>query len=99
MKIGQKTLKEYHITDGVWHDIHSHMSCCDCGLVHRIEYRQVGKKLQARAWRCKKLTAENRKQRKLVVPPEGFEITFFGTEAKDRATRIAKMMLEDRRKK
>ena len=34
-----------------------------------------------------------------VVPPEGFEITFFGDEAKDRATRMAKMMLADRTKK
>ena len=34
-----------------------------------------------------------------VVPPEGFELTFFGTEAKDRAIRMAKIMLEDRRKK
>lgn len=60
-------MKEHQIIDGKWHRVHSHMGCCDCGLIHRIEYRGVvigGKHyLEARVWRAKRLTAEARKKK------------------------------------
>lgn len=36
-------------------------SCCDCGLVHREEYRVRNGKVQYRVWRDR---AETRKERK-----------------------------------
>ncbi len=63
-------MKEYQIIDGKWHDCHSYIGCCDCGLVHRIQYRvvKIGKKtkIQARVWRRKRLTAEARKKKGII---------------------------------
>lgn len=42
------------------------MGCCDCGLVHKMEFRLVpmrgGKKIQFRAWRDAKATRALRKR-------------------------------------
>lgn len=61
-------IKKHQVVDGVWHRVHSHMGCCDCGLIHRVEYRGIvikGKHyLEARAFRCVRLTAEARKKEK-----------------------------------
>jgi Zn-finger protein len=40
------------------------MACCDCGLVHRVEFRVVKGRVQFRAWRDKKATTERRKKPK-----------------------------------
>ncbi len=45
------------VSNGEWIEpdaaIH-HVRCCDCGLVHRVEWRVVGKQVQFRAWRVTK---------------------------------------------
>lgn len=45
--------------DGEWIDIDAenyYIRCCDCGLVHRLKFRLVGKnhKIQFQAFRIKK---------------------------------------------
>lgn len=46
------------------------MGCCDCGLVHKMEFRLVpswhgqGHKIQFRAWRDEKATAFLRKRQR-----------------------------------
>lgn len=39
-------------------------SCCDCGLVHKHEYRIVGNQIQMRSWRDNRATAANRRRKK-----------------------------------
>lgn len=36
------------------------MCCCDCGLVHELEFRLVRGKIQFRAWRRQRDTARER---------------------------------------
>lgn len=43
------------------------MMCCDCGLVHRFEFRIVGRKIQMRAWRDNERTARARKYQKISL--------------------------------
>ena len=49
------------------------MGCCDCGLVHKIEFRLVpswhggGKKIQLRAWRDEAGTKKLRKRERISV--------------------------------
>lgn len=38
--------------------------CCDCGLIHEIEYRIVGGQVEFRARRHKRATAAARRKRK-----------------------------------
>lgn len=43
------------------------MTCCDCGLVHRLEFRIVGtrrQRIQFRAWRDARSTAAVRREDK-----------------------------------
>jgi hypothetical protein len=46
------------------------MGCCDCGLVHKLEFRLVdnprgpGKKIQFRAWRDEPETKKLRRRKK-----------------------------------
>lgn len=48
-----------------------HMACCDCGLVHRMEFTLIdwarGKKILFRAWRDNKKTAARRKRHNIKV--------------------------------
>lgn len=43
------------------------MECCDCGLVHRLDFRLIkwgrGHRIQFRAFRDERATAKQRKQR------------------------------------
>lgn len=43
------------------------MSCCDCGLVHILEFRTLpfrgGRKIQFRAWRDERATAAMRRRK------------------------------------
>ena len=41
------------------------LGCCDCGLVHKMDFRIVGKRVQFRAWRDGKATGGKRAGRKL----------------------------------
>lgn len=61
------------VLDGEWVQPIRHgyrMKCCDCGLVHRVDYRIVkyagGRraKMQFRAWRDDRATALTRRGRK-----------------------------------
>ena len=38
------------------------LACCDCGLVHRMEFRTDGKHVQFRAKRAPRHTAKQRKK-------------------------------------
>lgn len=44
------------------------MACCDCGLVHRMEFAHVpygsGRKIIFRAWRDERATAAMRRERR-----------------------------------
>lgn len=41
--------------------------CCDCALVHRMDFRVVKGRVQYRAWRAVGHTRQQRKQRGIVV--------------------------------
>ncbi len=43
------------------------MACCDCGLVHRIDFRIANDRVQYRAYRAPRLTAARRKLRRITV--------------------------------
>jgi len=40
------------------------MRCCDCGLVHRLQFRIEGDRVQFRAWRDNRATAAIRRKRR-----------------------------------
>jgi hypothetical protein len=40
------------------------MACCDCGLVHKIDFKIVGKKIQFRAYRDNRATGQFRRHNK-----------------------------------
>jgi len=43
------------------------MSCCDCALVHRMDFRVVEGRVQLKAWRAMGHTKALRKRRGIVV--------------------------------
>lgn len=43
------------------------MRCCDCGLVHTVNIRIVGKKVQIQATRDKKATSNSRRSKKYLA--------------------------------
>lgn len=56
----------YHqVVDGEWitpSRLHK-MACCDCGLVHKLEFRIVKGQVTFRAWRDKRATAAKRRHK------------------------------------
>ena len=53
------------VIDGEWEDVPRgkwHLACCDCGLVHEVKMRVVGKKLQMRLRRDERKTAALRRE-------------------------------------
>ncbi len=57
-------MTKYHKqTDGEWVQPLTgyKMACCDCGLVHRMEFRGVRGKIQFRAYRDNRATAARRR--------------------------------------
>ncbi len=40
------------------------MACCDCSLVHRVDFRVVEGRVHLRAWRAPRLTARLRKDKR-----------------------------------
>lgn len=55
-------MKEYHTKDGEWAEVHTYAGCCDCGLVHRWEFRWRKGKLECRATRMPRLTLQARRK-------------------------------------
>ena len=56
--------KFYHPKEGEWLWVRKggmDIACCDCGLVHRFEFRTVGRHVQMRGWRNKMRTAAIRR--------------------------------------
>jgi len=55
-------MKYHPQQDGEWIEPKAgyRMACCDCGLVHRVEFRVVKGKVQFRAWRDNRATAGRR---------------------------------------
>ncbi len=43
------------------------MACCDCGLVHTMEFRVYNTRMQFRAWRDNRATGQIRRHRKESV--------------------------------
>ena len=62
--------------DGEWHEpIHDGylMACCDCGLVHRVDFRVRGwlrRQVQMRVFRAEPETAAERQARNITVEHE-----------------------------
>jgi hypothetical protein len=56
----------HHVQDGEWYDVAKNKFeiCCDCGLTHRMKYRQKGKRLQASAARDPQETTRSRRREK-----------------------------------
>ncbi len=53
--------------EGEWDDIvpDYRLACCDCGLVHRMHFKVVGKKIFVRVFRDNRATAQLRRRNKL----------------------------------
>lgn len=45
--------------------------CCDCGLVHKVDFRIHGGRVQMRAWRDEKSTKVWRKQNRITMKSGG----------------------------
>lgn len=63
-------MKRFHQqTDGEWiRPLPGYlMACCDCGLVHRVDFRIKDGEVQFRAFRRVKDTAERRKQKRVKL--------------------------------
>jgi hypothetical protein len=43
------------------------LACCDCGLVHRMDFRTNGEVVQFRAQRARNYTARQRRLRRIKV--------------------------------
>lgn len=43
------------------------MACCDCGLVHLVDFRIVGGRVQFRAARATKATSDRRRRHRIRV--------------------------------
>jgi len=62
------------IKDGEWFApiMSKHMmACCDCGLVHRMQFRVAGDQVQMRAYRARNYTAARRRKLKLNAHLKG----------------------------
>ena len=64
-----KKIKDIFASAGKWVETTSgdYITCCDCGLVHRVEYKVETEngmtKFFARYWRNEKLTKQIRKEK------------------------------------
>jgi len=56
-------MKYHQQQDGEWMEPQRgyRAACCDCGLVHRLQFRVVKGKVQFRAWRDNRATAQMRR--------------------------------------
>ena len=56
-----------HLTDGEWVQVNMRGNkdqCCDCGLVHTVNYRLVEGKIQVQVFRDPKATGGARRNKK-----------------------------------
>lgn len=67
-------MKQYHVTEGEWIQPIMKgykMECCDCGLVHTINFRIVvkgrSKKVQLQAFRNNRATGQTRRKYKIPL--------------------------------
>lgn len=65
----RKKYEAIQIADNVWYRMkgYTHTECCDCGLVHREEFRVVDGHIEWRATRDDKLTAKRRAERGIAI--------------------------------
>ena len=57
-------MKYHQATDGVWEQPTRHgykLRCCDCGLVHKLDFRIYHGKIQFRAYRDNRATSQIRR--------------------------------------
>ena len=57
----------YQQTDGEWVQLTRRgyeLECCDCGMVHRLNFRLVNQSLQFQAFREERKTAATRRERR-----------------------------------
>jgi hypothetical protein len=63
-------IEYYHVTDGEWVSVDrkdNRDQCCDCGLVHRVNYRVTPKgKIEVQVFRDKRATAALRRKFKFT---------------------------------
>jgi len=77
----EKKIKDIEVIAGKWVKVNNvgYMTCCDCGLVHRIKFKVSTKdgkpeELWLRFWRNEKLTKkERRKLTDKLKPPQASE--------------------------
>ena len=50
-----------------WKNNELHMACCDCNLVHVLQFRVAGKKVIVQAWRHNRATATLRRYRGIPI--------------------------------
>ena len=57
----------YDVADGEWIDPPTQEMCCDCGLVHSVEWRHKDGRLQVRYTRNNRATANARRRKGLAA--------------------------------
>lgn len=58
--------KYYQVTDGQWMEVpkhNFHMQCCDCGLVHVMNFKTSKGKVYVQAYRDNRSTGQVRRHR------------------------------------
>jgi hypothetical protein len=63
-------MKYYRVTDGEWFEPEQQnhkLACCDCGLVHTINFRIKKGNVQMQATRNKRSTALIRRHKKIKI--------------------------------
>lgn len=65
--------KFIEVVEGVWLDWNRHERwiCCDCSLVHKVEWRNKDGQLQVRMFRENRSTAAYRREHKIEVNVNG----------------------------
>lgn len=66
-----KRITYHQQTDGEWVQLKSmkgyKLGCCDCGLIHTLDFRIVKGKIQFRAFRDNRATAQRRRHRLISI--------------------------------
>lgn len=67
VKNEKKSSSYYHVTDGEWLPVQKRgfrEQCCDCALIHRVNYRIVDGAIEVQSFRDNRATAAARRKRK-----------------------------------
>lgn len=65
-----RAIEKYNPAPGEWvQPLHRayFLECCDCGLVHRFQFRVHKSRVQMRAWRETRLTTAARKRKGVKI--------------------------------